>query len=97
MMNRPGLIETAKQLERDEVGVGDAFAAERQVAARPANRAGHRMRCSTHRPFPTLFLSLFLRQIPHTQPQNILEFRMPVDAKFPWADECAEGGDGAVE
>ena len=23
--------------------------------------------------------------------------RMPVDAEFPWADECAEGGDGQLE
>ncbi len=27
-----------------------------------------------HRPFQTIFMSIFLRQVPHTQPQNILNF-----------------------
>lgn len=65
------LIETARQLERDEVEwethlLQNGKSLPGFVLARPSDEILY------HRPFPTLFLSLFLRQIPHTQPQNIL-------------------------
>ncbi|WP_054025804.1 transcription-repair coupling factor [Bacillus sp. FJAT-28004] len=65
------LIETAKQLERDEAEwsmhlLQNGKSLQGLVLARDTEEILH------HRPFPTLFLSLFLRQIPHSQPQNIL-------------------------
>ncbi|MUT67709.1 transcription-repair coupling factor [Paenibacillus sp. NEAU-GSW1] len=65
------LIETAKQLERDEAEwathlLSNGKSLPSFTLARATDEVLH------HRPFQTLFLSLFLRQIPHTQPQNIL-------------------------
>nr|WP_225442618.1 transcription-repair coupling factor [Paenibacillus lycopersici] len=65
------LIETGRQLERDEAEwsthlMTNGKALPALALARPSDDV------LFHRPFPTLFLSLFLRQIPHTQPQNIL-------------------------
>lgn len=65
------LLETAKQLERDEAEwaihlLQNGKSLPGFVLARDTEEILH------HRPFPTLFLSLFLRQIPHSQPQNIL-------------------------
>lgn len=65
------LIETAKQLERDEAEwsmhlLQNGKSLPDLALARDTEEILH------HRPFPTLFLSLFLRQIPHSQPQNIL-------------------------
>ncbi|REK69222.1 transcription-repair coupling factor [Paenibacillus paeoniae] len=65
------LIETAKQLERDESEwalhlLQSGKSLPGLTLARDSEEILH------HRPFPTLFLSLFLRQIPHSQPQNIL-------------------------
>ncbi|NBD28092.1 transcription-repair coupling factor [Paenibacillus glycinis] len=65
------LIETGRQLERDEVEwsthlLTNGKSLPALALARPSDDV------LFHRPFPTLFLSLFLRQIPHTQPQNIL-------------------------
>ncbi|MBM7569333.1 transcription-repair coupling factor [Paenibacillus sacheonensis] len=65
------LIETGRQLERDEAEwsthlMTNGKALPSLTLARPSDDV------LFHRPFPTLFLSLFLRQIPHTQPQNIL-------------------------
>ncbi|SFT28574.1 transcription-repair coupling factor [Paenibacillus sp. BC26] len=65
------LIETGRQLERDESEwalhlLTNGKALPSLALARPSDDV------LFHRPFPTLFLSLFLRQIPHTQPQNIL-------------------------
>ncbi|MFF2484437.1 transcription-repair coupling factor [Paenibacillus sp. NPDC058071] len=65
------LIETARQLERDEAEWATHLLSNGKslpgfVLARASEEILH------HRPFPTLFLSLFLRQIPHSQPQNIL-------------------------
>ncbi|MGG4034783.1 transcription-repair coupling factor [Paenibacillus cisolokensis] len=67
------LVETARQLERDEAEWATHLLQNGKSLpgfelARPADELLY------HRPFPTLFLSLFLRQIPHTQPQNILNF-----------------------
>lgn len=65
------LIETAKQLERDESEsalhlLQNGKSLPGLALARETEDILH------HRPFPTLFLSLFLRQVPHSQPQNIL-------------------------
>ena len=65
------LIETARQLERDEAEwalhlLQNGKSLPGLTIARDTEEILHQ------RPFPTLFLSLFLRQIPHTQPQNIL-------------------------
>lgn len=67
------LIETAKQLERDEAEwtshlMQNGKSLPGFVLAKDSDELLY------HRPFQTLFLSLFLRQIPHTQPQNILNF-----------------------
>lgn len=67
------LIETAKQLERDEAEwtshlMQNGKSLPGFVLAKDTDELLY------HRPFQTLFLSLFLRQIPHTQPQNILNF-----------------------
>ena len=68
------LIETGRQLERDEVGMDDLHLLPgRQIAARPGIASPSDELLYTA-PFPTLFLSLFLRQVPHTQPQNIVNF-----------------------
>ncbi|QNK60446.1 transcription-repair coupling factor [Paenibacillus sp. PAMC21692] len=65
------LIETSKQLERDESEwsvhlLQNGKSLPGLVLAKDTEEILH------HRPFPTLFLSLFLRQVPHSQPQNIL-------------------------
>jgi len=65
------LIETAKQLERDETEwnlhlLQNGKSLPSLVLARDTNEI------LQHRPYPTLFLQLFLKQIPHTQPQNIV-------------------------
>ncbi|GGG24625.1 transcription-repair coupling factor [Paenibacillus abyssi] len=67
------LIETARQLERDEAEWATHLLQNGKslpgfVLSRESDEILYQ------RPFPTLFLSLFLRQIPHTQPQNILNF-----------------------
>lgn len=65
------LIETGRQLERDEAEWATHLLQNGKslpgfVLACPSDEVLY------HRPFQTVFLSLFLRQIPHTQPQNIL-------------------------
>ncbi|UVI33505.1 transcription-repair coupling factor [Paenibacillus spongiae] len=65
------LIETGRQLERDEAEWATHLLQNGKslpgfTLARPSEDVLY------HRPYPTLFLSLFLRQIPHTQPQNII-------------------------
>ncbi|MBD2848309.1 transcription-repair coupling factor [Paenibacillus sp. IB182496] len=67
------LIEMARQLERDEAEwathlLQNGKSLPGLVLSRDTDEI------LFHRPFQTLFLSLFLRQIPHTQPQNILNF-----------------------
>ncbi|BBH23344.1 transcription-repair-coupling factor [Paenibacillus baekrokdamisoli] len=65
------LIETARQLERDEAEWATHLLANgKALPSLPIARSSDEV--LYQRPFQTLFLSLFLRQIPHTQPQNIL-------------------------
>ncbi|MDR0270137.1 transcription-repair coupling factor [Paenibacillus sp.] len=67
------LQETARQLERDE--------AEWNLHLLQNGKTLPQLHLSVenetvlyHRPFQTIFMSIFLRQVPHTQPQNILNF-----------------------
>jgi len=65
------LIETAKQLERDESEwnlhlLQHGKSLPGLLLAKETSEIIHR------RPFQTLFMQLFLRQIPHSQPQNIV-------------------------
>jgi len=67
------LIETAKQLERDEAEWVTGLLQEGKclsslIMSKSYDTLLHR------KPFPTLYLSLFLRQVPLTQPQNIINF-----------------------
>ena len=67
------LLETAKQLERDEVEWVTGLLAEGKclpsfVISKSYDSLLHR------KPFQTIYLSLFLRQVPQTQPQNIVNF-----------------------
>ncbi|GIP41352.1 transcription-repair-coupling factor [Paenibacillus sp. J31TS4] len=67
------LLETAKQLERDEAEWVVNLLQEGKTLpgftlSKPYDALFHR------KLFPTLYLSLFLRQVPHTQPQNIVNF-----------------------
>ncbi|WP_274654942.1 transcription-repair coupling factor [Paenibacillus humicola] len=65
------LIETSRQLERDEAEwATHLLAGGKSLPGFALARSSDEV--LYHRPFQTLFLSLFLRQIPHTQPQNIL-------------------------
>ncbi|MBA9087565.1 transcription-repair coupling factor (superfamily II helicase) [Fontibacillus solani] len=67
------LLETSRQLERDESEWNlHLLQNGKSLPELPlAAEGGHVL---YHRPFQTLFLSLFLRQVPHTQPQNIINF-----------------------
>ncbi|MFC0216124.1 transcription-repair coupling factor [Paenibacillus chartarius] len=67
------LLETAKQLERDDAewmthALTEGHAMPSLVLSKTYETLLHR------RPYPTLFLSLFLRQVPGAQPQNIVNF-----------------------
>ncbi|WP_018753527.1 transcription-repair coupling factor [Paenibacillus sanguinis] len=67
------LLETAKQLERDEAEWNlHLFQNGKSLPDLPLGVDGDH--ALYHRPFQTLFLSLFLRQVPHSQPQNIINF-----------------------
>lgn len=74
LMEEPSrIMETAKQLERDEAEWN--LHLMQNGKSLPSFVLGHPSeQMLTHRPFQTLFMSLFLRQIPHTQPQNIVNF-----------------------
>lgn len=74
VIDEPGrLLETAKQLERDEAEWMTNLLQEGKslpsfVMSKPYDSLLHR---TGH---PTLYVSLFLRQVPQTQPQNIVNF-----------------------
>lgn len=74
IMDEPArLLETARQLERDESEWNlHLLQNGKSLPELPLALSGDRI--LHHRHFQTLFLSLFLRQVPHTQPQNILNF-----------------------
>lgn len=67
------LLETSRQLERDEAEWNlHLLQNGKSLPELPLAAVGDQV--LYHRPFQTLFLSLFLRQVPHTQPQNIINF-----------------------
>lgn len=67
------LLETSKQLERDEAEWNlHLLQNGKSLPELPLAAEGDQV--LYHRPFQTLFLSLFLRQVPHIQPQNIINF-----------------------
>lgn len=65
------LIETAKQAEKDEAEGHASLLEEGKSLPALVLSKNYESLLQTKR-FPTLYLSLFLRQIPHTQPQNIV-------------------------
>ncbi len=67
------LLETAKQLEKDEAewmtgSLSDGKCLPQLTLSKPYESLLHR------KPYPTLYMSLFLRQVPNTTPQNIVNF-----------------------
>ncbi|WNQ11676.1 transcription-repair coupling factor [Paenibacillus aurantius] len=75
------LLETAKQLERDEAEWVTGLLQEGKslpafVISKPYESLLQR------KPHQTLYLSLFLRQVPQTQPQNIVNFTCRVMQNF---------------
>ncbi|TVY06800.1 transcription-repair coupling factor [Paenibacillus cremeus] len=75
------LIETAKQLEKDEaewmtMSLQDGKCLPALILSKTYETLLHR------RPYPTLYMSLFLRQVPQTLPQNIVNFMCRVMQSF---------------
>ncbi|WNR44770.1 transcription-repair coupling factor [Paenibacillus roseipurpureus] len=75
------LLETAKQLERDEAewmmhALTEGKSLPAFVLSKTYETLLHR------RPFPTLYMSLFLRQVAGIQPQNIVNFVCRVMQNF---------------
>ncbi len=65
------LIETSKQMERDEAESLTSLLENGKML--PAFVVSKNFDSLLHnKPFPTVYMSLFLRQIPYTQPQNIV-------------------------
>lgn len=65
------VMETAKQLERDEAEWSTHLL--QNGKSLPSLEVGLTADAAMgKRPFQTLFMALFLRQVPHTQPQNIV-------------------------
>ncbi|MDF2960566.1 MAG: Mfd [Paenibacillus sp.] len=75
------LLETAKQLERDEaewttMSLQDGKSMPALVLSKSYETLLQR------KPYPMLYMSLFLRQVPQTQPQNIVNFMCRVMQNF---------------
>jgi len=67
------LLETARQLERDEAEtVTDLLEEGKLLPAFVLSKTYEQV--IQYKKFPILYVQLFLRQIPHTQPQNIVNF-----------------------
>ncbi|MED5018157.1 transcription-repair coupling factor [Paenibacillus chibensis] len=67
------LLETARQLERDE-SEWNLHLLQNGKTLPQLHLSVENETVLYHRPFQTVFMSIFLRQVPHTQPQNILNF-----------------------
>ncbi|AIQ61791.1 transcription-repair coupling factor [Paenibacillus stellifer] len=67
------LLETAKQLERDE-SEWNLHLLQNGKTLPDLELSLDSDAVIYHRPFQSLFMSIFLRQVPHVQPQNILGF-----------------------
>ncbi len=74
MLDEPlRLIETARQIDRDEAQMITDMLQNGKIL--PACTLAQPYDALLHtKPFPTVYMSLFLRQIPHTSPQNIVNF-----------------------
>ncbi|WP_426450010.1 transcription-repair coupling factor [Paenibacillus sp. S-38] len=75
------LLETAKQLEKDEAewmtnSLQEGKSLPSLVLSKPYETLLHR------KPYPTIYMSLFLRQVPQTIPQNIVNFMCRVMQSF---------------
>ncbi|WP_028551911.1 transcription-repair coupling factor [Paenibacillus sp. UNC451MF] len=75
------LLETAKQLERDEaewmtMALQDGGSIPALILSKSYETLLQR------KPYPMLYMSLFLRQVPQTQPQNIVNFMCRVMQNF---------------
>ncbi|UHA75331.1 transcription-repair coupling factor [Paenibacillus sp. 481] len=65
------VLETAKQLERDELEWSTHLLQNGKTL--PALQFGRTSdEVLNNRPFQTIYMALFLRQVPHTHPQNIV-------------------------
>ncbi|GAF10656.1 transcription-repair coupling factor [Paenibacillus pini JCM 16418] len=67
------LLETARQLERDE-SEWNLHLLQNGKTLPQLHLSVENEDVIYERPFQTIFMSIFLRQVPHTQPQNILNF-----------------------
>ncbi|MEB3103260.1 transcription-repair coupling factor [Ferviditalea candida] len=67
------LQETSRQMERDEAETTTYLLQEGKFLPAFALSKNYGS-LLPHTPFPKLYLSLFLRQVPQTQPQNIVNF-----------------------
>jgi len=67
------LLETARQLERDEAEtITDLLEEGKILPAFVLSKTYEQV--IQYKRFPNLYVQLFLRQVPHTQPQNIVNF-----------------------
>jgi transcription-repair coupling factor (superfamily II helicase) len=72
IMDEPNrLMETAKQMERDEAEWITHMMQEGKMVPGLALSKSYES-LFFHKPFQSVYLSLFLRQVPNTQPQNIV-------------------------
>lgn len=67
------IMETARQLERDDAEWVTSMLQEGKCLPGFVMSKNHEA-LLYRKPHPTLYLSLFLRQVPQTQPQNIVNF-----------------------
>ncbi|MEC0248384.1 transcription-repair coupling factor [Paenibacillus chitinolyticus] len=75
------LVETSKQLEREEAEW--VTSSLQDGKALPALTLSKQLETlMQRRTYPTLYMSLFLRQVPQTQPQNIVNFMSRVMQNF---------------
>lgn len=82
ILDEPARItETAKQLERDEAEWATGMLQEgKTIPAFTVSKTHDSL--LFRKPFPTLYLSLFLRQVAGVQPQNIVNFMCRVMQNF---------------
>ncbi|WP_166245718.1 transcription-repair coupling factor [Paenibacillus turpanensis] len=74
LMDEPTrLLETVKELEKDEAEWTTSLLSEGQTLPSFVLSKSYES-LFFHKPFQVVYMSLFLRQIPHTQPQNIVNF-----------------------
>ena len=90
------LLETAKQLERDEAewmmhALTEGKSLPAFVLSKSYETLLHR------RPFPTLYVSLIPASSGRYSTAKYCKLRLPRHAKLPWTNESPQSGDGALE